>query len=111
MKRDYFLYVDDILEAIRRIETYTKGLNFEGFEQSNLIIDAVIRNLDVIGEAANKIPKEMREANPEIPWRNMIDFRNILIHEYFGVDLSIVWVVATQNIHDFKSYLEKLQKN
>jgi uncharacterized protein with HEPN domain len=111
MKRDYYLYVDDILEAIRKIELYTKDLSFEGFEQSNLIVDAVIRNLEVIGEAANKIPTDIRKESPEIPWRKMIDFRNILIHEYFGVDLSIVWVVATQNIPKLKSHFELLRNN
>lgn len=111
MKRDYMLFIEDILESINKIEKYTKGLSFEGFEQSNLIIDAVIRNLEVIGEAANKIPESIRKDHSEIPWRKMIDFRNILIHEYFGVDLSIVWIVATQNIIELKPHFENLRNN
>jgi uncharacterized protein with HEPN domain len=111
MKRDYTLYIEDMLEAIKKVETYTSNLEFEGFEQSNLIVDAVIRNLEVIGEAANKVPKEVQEEYSEIPWRKMIDFRNILIHEYFGIDLSIVWMVATKNLPLAKSYLVKIVNN
>jgi uncharacterized protein with HEPN domain len=111
MKRDYTLYIEDMLEAIKKVEMYTSNLEFEGFEQSNLIVDAVIRNLEVIGEAANKVPKEVQEEYSEIPWRKMIDFRNILIHEYFGIDLSIVWMVATKNLPLAKSYLVKIVNN
>ncbi|MDF0727123.1 DUF86 domain-containing protein [Cytobacillus sp. S13-E01] len=76
-----------------------------------MIVDAVIRNLEVIGEAANKVPSGIRERNPKIPWRKLIDLRNILIHEYFGVDLAIVWVVATKNIPELKQYFLELNKN
>ncbi|MEN1968527.1 HepT-like ribonuclease domain-containing protein [Lentibacillus sp. N15] len=61
-----------------------------------------------MGEAANKIPKELRDKYPEVPWRKMSDLRNLLIHEYFGIDFSIVWVVATQNIPEIKPYLMKI---
>lgn len=108
MNRDYKLFIEDMLEAIHKLTVYTDGLTYEGFEQSNLIVDAVIRNLEVIGEAANKIPKEVRDKYPEVPWRKMSDFRNILIHEYFGIDLSIVWIVATQNIPETKPHLLKM---
>ncbi|UTW68576.1 DUF86 domain-containing protein [Anaerobacillus sp. HL2] len=67
--------------------------------------------MEVIGEAANKVPKEIREQSPSIPWRKLDDFRNILIHEYFGVDLAIVWVVATKNIPPLKIYLQEIKDN
>ena len=75
-----------------RIDSYTNNMDYDNFHRNQLIVDAVIRNLEIIGEAAKNIPEKIRNKYVEILWRKMISLRNILIHEYFGVDESIVWV-------------------
>ncbi|PKP57434.1 MAG: hypothetical protein CVT88_08905 [Candidatus Altiarchaeales archaeon HGW-Altiarchaeales-1] len=110
MKKTCKFFIDDILEAINKIENYTGGLNYEEFSENGLIVDAVIRNLEIIGEASRNIPEEIKEKYPEIPWKRMIGLRNIVIHEYFGVDLSIVWEIITLNIPETKANIEKMLK-
>jgi len=90
-KRSFRLYLKDILEAIEKINNYTKNLSFEEFSQNTMIVDAVIRNFEIIGEATKHIPEEIRKSYPEIPWKEMAGMRDKMIHEYFGVDLEIVW--------------------
>jgi len=90
-KRNSKLYLKDILEAIQKINNYTKNLSFEEFSQNTMVVDAVIRNFEIIGEATKHIPEEIRKSYPEIPWKEMAGMRDKMIHEYFGVDLEIVW--------------------
>lgn len=89
--REWSLRVEDILEAIAKIKRYTAGMTFESFKADAKTADAVIRNLEVIGEAARNIPDEVCQRFPEIPWDKMRGIRNILAHEYFGVSLPIIW--------------------
>ena len=89
--REWSLRAEDILEAIAKIERYTAGMTFESFKADTKTADAVIRNLEVIGEAARNIPDEVCQRFPEIPWDKMRGIRNILAHEYFGVSLPIIW--------------------
>ena len=91
MEKDYNLYLLHILECIELIERYTKNLSFKKFKADRKTIDAVIRNLEIIGEASNKISKEFRNNHPEIPWKSLTGLRNILIHNYMGVDIKAVW--------------------
>ncbi len=84
----------DILEAIRRIQMYTAEFAYEEFEEDYKTQDAVIRNLEIIGEAAKNIPSEFRDKHQEIPWKKMAGTRDRLIHHYFGVNLEIVWEIA-----------------
>jgi uncharacterized protein with HEPN domain len=89
--REWQLRVEDILEAIARIERYTSHLTFETFVASELVIDAVVRNFIVIGEAARHIPPEIEARHPQLPWSRMRGMRNVVVHAYFGVDASILW--------------------
>ena len=89
--RDWRLRVEDVLEAIQRISRYTEDMSFEEFRQDTRTVDAVVRNLEVIGEAARYISSAVEEQTPGIPWGRMRAMRNILTHEYFGVDLAIIW--------------------
>jgi uncharacterized protein with HEPN domain len=107
MSRDYKLYLSDILESLARIQEYTKGMTYEEFEQSKITIDAVIRNLEVIGEAAGKLPPEIKKKSPDIEWRKISAMRNVLTHEYFGVNTQIVWDVIQNKI----GLLERFCKN
>jgi len=109
MKRDYRLYFDDILESINRIKAYIKGITLEEFLRNDLIFDAVIRNLEVIGEAANKVPDSIKEEYAMIPWQRMVGLRNVLIHEYFGVDREIVWKIVSEDLPKTIVLIEKVK--
>jgi len=89
MPRDFRLYLDDILEAIHQIQTYLADQDEEAFTQDRKTQDAVIRNLEIIGEAAGKLPEQIQKGEPEIDWQKIAGLRNMLIHEYFGI--NILW--------------------
>jgi uncharacterized protein with HEPN domain len=98
MPRDFRLYLDDILECCSKIRKFTEGLSFEEFESDVKTQDAVIRNFEVIGEAARRLPDEIKSQYAGIEWAKIIGFRNILIHEYFGVKLETVWTAVQEKI-------------
>lgn len=100
--KDDKLYLTHILECIENIQSYTTG-GKDAFMASTLIQDAVIRNLEIIGEATKKISHYIRENNCELPWREMSGLRDVLIHDYFGVDLKIVWNVVEKEIPKVKN--------
>jgi uncharacterized protein with HEPN domain len=110
MKRDYRLYIDDILEAVEKIEKYVMGLTFNQFAQNSMIIDAVIRNFEIIGEATKNIPEEVRKKYPDIPWKEMAGMRDKLAHEYFGVVLEVVWETMKKRLPDLKTLIQKVSK-
>lgn len=110
-KKAYSLYLEDILNAMRKIESYTSGMSYEDFIKNPMACDAVIRNLEIIGEAARSIPQSIRQKHSEIPWSRMIGLRNIMIHQYANVDLGIVWTIITKNIPGTKSMIEDLLKD
>lgn len=108
MPREYNTYLKDILESINRVETYTSNLSFEKFKVDKLIQDAVVRNLEIIGEAANHIPKKISNAVSEVEWKKITGLRNLLIHEYFGIDIDIVWDIVKNKVPDFKKKISKI---
>jgi uncharacterized protein with HEPN domain len=89
--RRWDIRIRDILAAIKKISEYTKDYNYQNFESDSKTLDAVVRNLEIIGEAARHVPDDIIEKNPGIPWREIRDMRNLLAHEYFGVNIKIVW--------------------
>jgi uncharacterized protein with HEPN domain len=98
------VYIQDIIEACSSIIEYTKGYNLEQFKADKKTVDAVIRNLEIIGEAAKKISQDIREKYSILNWRGMAGMRDKLIHEYFGVNLEIIWITIEKEI-------PKLMKN
>lgn len=98
MPRDSRVYLDDILLAICRIRDYTSGLSREGFAQDPKSLDAVVRNLEVIGEAVKHLLPDWKAQHTEVEWKKIAGTRDILIHEYFGVDAGILWDVITQKL-------------
>jgi uncharacterized protein with HEPN domain len=98
MLRDYRLYLDDIVIAVAAIRDYTAGYNYEQFVADRKTMDAVLHNLAIIGEAASKLPAEIQQKAPEVEWRKIVDFRNIVIHEYFGVNRPIVWDIISNKL-------------
>ena len=106
--RKWDLRIEDILISIERIMDYTQGMDFEQFKADVKTVDAVIRNFEIIGEAASHIPEEISVAHPEIPWQDMRDMRNILAHEYFGINENIVWNTIQADLPPLIPLLKKL---
>jgi len=109
MKRDLRLYLDDIIESIQLIARYTDGLTEAEFLDDPRVQDGVLRRLEVIGEAVKQLPKELRDEHPEIPWKKIAGSRDILAHEYFGVQLRGVWQTIQEDLVDLKPKIEKLR--
>jgi uncharacterized protein with HEPN domain len=109
MSRDVELYLRDIEESCRRIVAYTEGLSYEQFAGDDRTVDAVARNLGVIGEAVKRLPASRKKHHPEIDWRKIAGLRDILVHAYFGVDLEILWDVVRTKVpmlaHTIKAML------
>ncbi|HDT15372.1 MAG TPA: DUF86 domain-containing protein, partial [Firmicutes bacterium] len=86
-ERNYRLYIEDIKKSAEAILEYTAGMDEQAFKADKKTVDAVIRNFEVIGEASNRVPQEIKDKAPEVPWRDIIDFRNRITHEYFGISI------------------------
>ena len=92
-KRQPELLIEDIIASGKKILSYTEGLSFDAFIKDDKTVDAVIRNFEIIGEAANRLPEEFKDKNPQIDWHRIKGFRNRIVHDYMGIDYTIVWEI------------------
>ncbi len=108
MPRDFRLYLEDVIESIGKIGRYTAALSFQQFSKDEKAVDAVVRNLEVIGEAVKKIPEEMRQKHAGVDWRKIAGLRDILIHEYFGIDLEIIWDIVQKKLPSLEESVREM---
>jgi len=108
MPRDSRVYLDDILAAAAKVQRYIAGVDRETFLRDEKTVDAVVRNLEVIGEATKQLPAELRGKAPEVEWQKVAGLRDVLIHAYFGVDVSIVWEIATAKLPALERAVRRL---
>ena len=100
-KRSVLLLMEDILEAADKIARFTQDLTLDGFKSDEKTSDAVVRNLEIIGEAVNRIPQEFRSAHSIIEWEKIIGLRHRIVHEYFGIDLLLIWQIVKNDLPKF----------
>ena len=105
-KRDISLLLDDMLESANKIKRYTLNMTYGSFINEEKTVDAVVRNFEIIGEAANRIDPDFRTKNPEIEWKRIRGFRNRIVHDYFGIDYEIVWEIIEKNLDELIEWLE-----
>lgn len=107
-KREPSLLIEDMIESANKILNYTQNLTYEEFVKDSKTIDAVIRNFEIIGEAANRLPEDFKEKNEKIDWHLIRGFRNRIVHHYFGIDYTIVWTIKESYLPELIKSLESL---
>jgi uncharacterized protein with HEPN domain len=105
-KREWNLLFEDIIDCINKIEAYTADLTFDDFENNRLVTDAVVRNIEIIGEASKNIPAEIQQSFSDIPWQKLRGIRNRIVHDYFDVDRKIIWFIVTNELPTLKNSLQ-----
>jgi len=107
-KRPINLLLNDIRQAIDRIEQYIKNLSFDAFSDDQKSVDAVVRNLEIIGEVANRLPDEFKEKYSEIEWYKVVGLRHRIVHEYFGIDLEIIWQILQKDLPELRQKITRI---
>ena len=107
-RRNYHIYLEDILISMKRIIEYIGDKDFEEFRENNMVVDEVVRNFEIIGEATNNLPDEVKDRHSEIPWRKMYGIRNVVSHEYFGIDYEMIWEIAKKNLPNNIREIERI---
>ena len=107
-KREWKLFIEDILESIRLVEEYVANMNFEDFKNDRKTIDAVVRNFKIIGEASNNIPDKVKNQYQYVDWRGMVGLRNRIAHVYFGISIAIVWRIIEQELPELKEQMKEI---
>ncbi len=107
-KREAKILIEDIIEAIDKILRYTESMNYDAFKSDSKTIDAVVRNMEIIGEAANHLPEGFYEIYPEVKWKQIIGLRHRIVHDYFGVDLELIWQIVSVEIPSLKAGISSL---
>lgn len=105
LKRESSAYLKDILEAIRRVKEYTGNLDLEEFLAQKMVVDAVMRNLEIIGEAVSQLPENLKKEFPEVPWREVKDFRNVVAHKYFKINLERIWDIIENKLDSLEKQI------
>jgi uncharacterized protein with HEPN domain len=108
-KREPILLLEDIIESIQKIKIYTSGLSLDDFLKDDKTIDAVIRNFEIIGEASNRIPDEIRDKFQLVNWHRIRGFRNRIVHDYMGVDYEIVWEIIEKDLEELKNKIQEIR--
>lgn len=111
MRKDPEIFLEHILQCIELIEEYVQGITKKEFLESVQLQDSIIRRIEIMGEAVKNIPKRVKDRYPDIAWKEISGMRDILIHEYFGVDLGLTWKVATKDIRQLKNKILKVKKD
>jgi uncharacterized protein with HEPN domain len=111
MQRDDSVYLKHIRDSIHKIGQYTKGVSRSSFQKNGLVQDAVIRQIEIIGEASKRLSESIRTSNPDVPWDDITGMRNKLVHDYFGVDLEKVWLTVQTDIPTLKKRINKILKS
>lgn len=99
--------LEHIIQAVERIKRYTKGISYESFIADDMIYYAVVKNIEIIGEAANMLTSDFQATHPETPWKMIKGMRNYIVHEYFQIDNNVVWSVVTKNLSELETQISK----
>lgn len=107
-KRDYGDFVQDIIDSINDVGNFIEGMDFEEFIKDKKTIYSVVRAIEIIGEATKNVPEHLRKKYPDVPWKKMAGMRDRLVHEYFGIDLEILWETAKEDVPQLKVPISKV---